>query len=111
MIPILQNSEHKRDTGIARAAAHADREIPQWSELAFEFITRYCAAHGKGHEFHGEALRQCAERTGLVPEPPDARAYGSVFRRAARAGLIRKTGRYVLAKSSNLSPKPVWEVL
>jgi hypothetical protein len=108
---MLSEVEIRRDTGIARAAARADREIPQWSDLAFEFITRYCIANGKGHEFHGEALRQCAERTGLIPEPPDARAYGSVFRRAARAGLIRKTGRYVLAKSSNLSPKPVWEVL
>jgi hypothetical protein len=107
----MNTAEIRRDAGIARAAARADRECPKWTDTAYQFLVAYCRIYGPGHELHCEAMRELAVKHGAIPEPPDGRAWGHVFRRAARAGLIRKTGRYVLAKSSNLSPKPIWAVL
>jgi hypothetical protein len=44
----------------------------------------------------------------FLSEPHDRRAFGVVIMRAARAGLIRRRG-YACAKTSNLSPKVLWE--
>lgn len=107
----MSTAELRRDTGIARAAARADRECPKWTDTAFEVLTIYCGLFGPGHEFHCESLRERAVTHGVLPDPPDGRAWGSVFRRAARAGLIEKTDRCARAKSSNLGLKPIWRVV
>ena len=66
----------------------------------------FLARHIRGDCFLAEEVRNFA--TGL-DLPPDGRAWGVVFRSAAREGLIVKAG-YAPAKSSNLSPKVLWRV-
>jgi hypothetical protein len=44
----------------------------------------------------------------LVSEPPTSKAWGSIFKEAAKAGTVRKVG-YAPSKSSNLSPKTLWK--
>lgn len=78
-----------RDAGMARAAANAERRVPQWSERAGNALRAYLQI--RDAPFMTEEFRLWAEAKGL-PQPPHLRAYGSVMLVAARRGLIRKIG-------------------
>jgi hypothetical protein len=98
-----------RDEGIDRAVAHADRVTPKWSERAYEGLRRFMVYVSGKDEFTSEHVRYFAEGWGL-PSPPDKRAWGVVMMRAARAGLIRKTGRFTTSRNPNCHkmPKALW---
>ena len=81
-----------RDDGIRRAAEHAEAVTPKWGDRAFEILRCFChRPGGSGEDFTSEDVRAYAKNLGL-PDPPHLRAWGGVFQRAARAGLIVKTG-------------------
>lgn len=81
-----------RDAGIQTAAEHADAVMPKWSERAFDVLRCFCHRPGGGGEvFTSEDVRDYAKNLGL-PDPPHLRAWGGVFQRAAREGLIVKAG-------------------
>lgn len=94
----------RRDDGIERAIEHAGK---RWARLARGFLLEYLSANRV--QFLAETVREFAEGRGM-DLPPDGRAWGSVIRSAAREKLIRKVG-YAPAKSSNMSPKVLWEPL
>lgn len=96
----------RRDDGMQRAVQHADAVDMFWSETAYAHVFDFCKTQTT---FLTEDARAFAEGRGLNP-PPDGRAWGAVMQRAARNGLMRKVG-YAPAKSSNLSPKVLWEAL
>lgn len=95
----------RRDQGVERAAGHANRVESEWTGQALGMLTAFAAQHGK--PFLIEEARAYAEAHGL-PDPPDARSWGAVARRAAAKNRIRKTG-FAPAASSNASPKVQWE--
>ena len=72
--------------GIARADANAD---PWWKEAAYE-ATRFCAQHCD--DFTADEVWTNLARRGLDVSTHNPAALGPVFQRAARAGLITKTG-------------------
>lgn len=78
----------QRDAGIQAAVNHADAVDPGWPERAYRHFVAYARAHG---QFLTEAARNAAECAGLAP-PPDKRAWGGVASRAARAGVVVRTG-------------------
>ena len=90
--------------GMEQAAAHADREEPGWTDRALGFLLVYGDLQA---EFISEDVARWAHANGL-PDPTDSRAWGAVFNRASRRGLIHKTGGFRAAVTSNGSPKPVW---
>ncbi len=94
----------RRDTGIAAAVEHADRDIPDWSDQALTLVRFYAAASLR--EFMAEDVREWAYASGLPP-PPDGRAWGAVMQRARWFGYIKPAG-YRAARSSNMSPKVLW---
>ena len=112
----LEQAAARRDTGMERAVARADRAVEFWSEDAYAFVFEICSMlkspkakeHGlsSATTFLTEDVRAYAEKRGLTP-PPDQRAWGAVMQRAAKHGLIRRIG-YMPARSSNLSPKALW---
>lgn len=94
-----------RDVGIARATDHAERIVPGWPALAYQFLQTFVRNQRK--PFLGEDVIAAAEAYGLIA-PPDRRAWGGIFQRASRSGLVVKIG-YGPAKTRRLSSKPLWE--
>lgn len=80
-----------RDNGINQAKTHADEVNPGWSEQAFEMFREWLRGWQPGYKFTIEEFRQIAQIRGL-PDPPHARAFGSLAVRAKKAGLINSNG-------------------
>ncbi len=81
-----------RDAGIQQAAEHAEEVNPNWGDRAFEVLRMYAAAkRSSGATFTSEDVRNSILGAHL-PQPPHLRAWGSVFQRAAKQGMIVKTG-------------------
>ena len=98
----------RRNEAIEKVSAHADELDPNWSDRAYSALTLYCT---KATEpFIIEDVRAWAEGLGLISPPHDSRAWGAVIRRAAGNGLVSKVG-FAPAKSSNLSPKVLWQAV
>lgn len=72
-----------------RASDHADRVhcVPLWSKLVWVRFLEYLVRVGPGAEFTTEQFRGYA-KTHSCPEPPDARAFGNITRKAAKQKLI-----------------------
>jgi len=97
----------RRAVGIARAADKADRDHEGWQDEAVSAVRKYLAQH-PGRQFLAEDVRAWCEAMGIIDAPENERAWGAVMRRAAKDGYICKIG-YAPARSSNLSPKVLWE--
>lgn len=92
------------ETGINRAADHAEREFSGWVEEACEALG-WAASVIKNERFTIEQLRQL---TSGLQDPPDLRSWGAATRRATNLGYIVRTAGYAAAASSNNSPKPLY---
>ena len=101
-----KEAEARRDTGMQQAVDHADSVSFQWSERAYGHVFDFCQHR---RPFLTEDARAFAEARGFS-QPPDGRAWGAVMKRAFANGLVKKVG-YAPARSSNLSPKVLWEVV
>lgn len=96
----LDDARAQRDEGIERV----ERRAPaSWLDYAFEFVTAYLVEH--------ETLFVDDLWTAGLAEPPSMRALGPIMQRAARDGLMVKTGQWRPSVRSNLSEKPVWRSL
>ncbi len=86
----------KRETGMTLVSA--DEE---WREKAYNTLVRYLKRHRTFFvdDFWADTR---------LPYPSNARALGPVILRAAREGLMVKSGEYAPSIRSNLSPKPIW---
>lgn len=81
-----------RDAGIQHAAEHAEQVNDGWGDMAFEALRLFAAGkRASGKPFTSEDVRSSIAAAG-VPQPPHLRAWGNTFRRAAREGLIVKSG-------------------
>jgi hypothetical protein len=96
----------RAEQSMEAAAGHADRVEAHWRHQALGALTMFASLHAQ--PFLIEEARAFAEANGL-PQPPDARAWGSVTQAAARGEnpRIRRIG-YAAAASSNCSPKVLW---
>lgn len=102
-----ESAKERRDTGMARAINRADRQEPEFSGCASRFLAEFAKSARKPFLIE-EVSRAYAEKN--LPPPPDGRAWGSIVKNAARDALIRRAG-FGPAKSSNLAPKPLWELV
>lgn len=99
----------KADAGREAAGAHADRVIPAWRDLAFAFLELYAMNHQR---FTGEDVVDAfnADPKGYE-RPPTDRAWGSIFPRGLRAGVMVKTKDTEPRRKGNCSPGWVYESL
>lgn len=73
------------ENGAQMAAMRANRVHADWSERAYCALRRYAQAH---HEFTTEEVRKAY--AGVIPTPPDNRAWGFVTKRAVRDGVCTR---------------------
>jgi DNA polymerase len=96
-----RRAENQRDEGMAQVKEAAD---PTWMQDAWEALIEYLRTHP---EFHVDDFWKDTE----LRMPREARALGPVVMKAARAGLMVKTGEFRESVRSNLSSKPCWRSL
>lgn len=101
LVAARHRSEHQRDAALAAVEANADDD---WLTEAYDQLVAYLQNHP---EFFVDDFWSA---TGLR-EPREARALGPVVMRAARAGLMEKTGDFRKSVRSNMTEKPVWRSL
>jgi hypothetical protein len=90
-----------RDVGIEHAAVGQENRSPGWIEECVALLAEW--SRGRG-----QFLAEDFVASGLCTPPAEPRAWGAVFQCAARRGILRRAG-YARARSSNLSPKVLWE--
>ena len=104
MIATTQAAIDSRDAGIRSSAQHAGED---WQANAVQWVYLHAVACDP-EPFLAEDVRDVAERDGMAPAP-DARAWGSVMRRAAALGHVEPCG-FARARSSHMSPKVQWRL-
>jgi hypothetical protein len=100
-----QDSSIRRDDGIRRARQHAEKVKKSWRLIGMVALEKFLALRGF-QEFLAEEFVDWCRKDG-TPQPPDGRAWGSVFTSARKLELIEKIGTRNAA-TSNLSPKVLW---
>lgn len=101
----IETAALRRSDGMERARKHACQCKKDWSKKALDALQIYTLLHGR--PFLAETFLEWTRSTD-VPQPPDGRAWGSVFAAARKQGIIERVGTGN-AKTSNLSPKPMWQ--
>jgi len=94
--------------GITQSACAQEARIPGWSDHALHLLRRYCAVRKRRRfpgEFDIELFRDYAAVRGL-PEPHNASAFGNVFMRASKEGLIVFAG-YRVASNPSARGRPI----
>lgn len=98
----------RRDRGIIKALDHADSVTDEWRVTAYKVLLHYLKLR-RGQRITAEQFRQFA--VWHIPNPPDERAWGGIFQKAARAKLIMKHGyECVTDPKCHKRPGTVWLV-
>lgn len=84
----LSFARRARDKGMKKAIDHADEVHPSWSERAYELLKAFILVQKE--KFLAEDFRMAIISAGLIEEPPHNRAFGGLFMRACKAGLIER---------------------
>lgn len=101
---LFEAAEERARDGMTAAVEHADRVIPMWSATALAALR--AAVRERKEPFTIEQVRLAIACS--VEEPTDSRAWGAVTQTAIKRAIIKKTGTFAAAASSNGSPKPLY---
>jgi hypothetical protein len=101
-----KTGEELARAGMEQAAENADRSWGNWGDMALTAVKEFIRHHSG--RFQAEDIRIWARQ---VPPAPSLRAWGSVFLKASRLGIIKQVGYAQvdnpLAHRANAA---VWEV-
>lgn len=79
----------ERDAGMDRALGGAEANLPGWSLLASIFLSTYAHRHPS---FISEDVSDASKLESWFPQPGTDRAWGHIYRMAAKDGLIVMDG-------------------
>lgn len=82
-----QSAFELRDTGMALARDAQEQKAPGWTDLAYRAIESVARSQAT---VHVDDVARVGE--GWLPEPAHANAWGSVWQKAIRRGLILRSG-------------------
>jgi hypothetical protein len=100
----LDFARGQRDAGMTRALDNADKKNEGWSVLAYSFLLSFARTH---QHFISEDVSG-ASKEAMLPQPPTDRAWGSVYRKAMKNGIIIQSGMGRSARR-HASVCPRWE--
>ena len=106
-LDIFETARRQADEGQQRALDHAEDVVENWGSIALSYLRQYADTHDR---FPGWFVTKAADLTGAVPTPPTAKAWGSIFTKAARNGWIVKDG-YGQDPHRHANPCPIWRSL
>ena len=89
-----------------QALDHAERVQPAWGEIAYTALVDYASAR---HVFNSYTFRKWFHAMGYAAPPTD-KAFGAIFSKAARNGVIERIG-YDPHPERHASPTPRWRSL
>ena len=102
----LFSGQKLRDIGISQSMENADKQCNHWTYHAYQFLLNYIKSN---KEFLAEDVRIASE--GIVEEPPSKRAWGGIFVKAVKSGLIKRKGfMNVKNPKAHCTPATLWEV-
>lgn len=95
------DAARRRDVALAQVADAAD---PSWMAAAWDALNEYLRTHETFFvdDFWNETK---------LERPKESRALGPVVLRAARDGLMKKSGQFRKSAASNMTEKPLWTSL
>jgi hypothetical protein len=101
---IIFDGAYFAKAGMQQAEDHANAVEPSWTEQAYKFLEFHCKTNS---QFMAEDVRAAAD--GVVPKAPTPRAWGGIFARAAKAGLIKRLGyKNVKNIKAHNTPATLW---
>lgn len=101
---LFQHAEAQRDAGIQQSVDHANEAVSGWSDEAYRWLHRYAKNNKR---FISEHATAWAAEQGFR-SPTDPRAWGQVFRRGAKEGIIVRVG-HATSLRRHKSPTVLWE--
>jgi len=103
----LFSGQHLRDVGMQRAMQHANNKIDSWTCKAYKFLLSYIQTN---KVFMCEDVREASK--GIVESPPNNRAWGGIFAKAAKLHIIKRKGfKNVANAKAHCTPATLWEVV
>lgn len=89
----------RREEGMAAALDHANQKVEEWGDRAMCFLTTYA----KANEFLFAETVTTAAKAWRFEAPPTDRAWGGVYQRAVRAGVIERTDKTMRRANGSLA--------
>lgn len=102
----LNVARRERDSGMAMVEQAAINANPKWPDVALEYLKLYAIRAGANRFTAEDVLAQAV--IDRIIEPPNPKAWGGPFKRAATLGIIRKVG-YDVCHKRHASPTILWE--
>lgn len=91
-LPSPSEARAAGERGMMLAADKANRQVDGWTTIAYDFLKSYAA---REQEFAAFMVVASSKLDKTFPQPTNDRAWGAVFQRALRDGVIVNTGRRV----------------
>lgn len=85
----FERARADRDAGMARSLEHAERLTQNWGDLAYTFLLIFARSNAS---FISEDVSDASKASKTFPQPPTDRAWGQVYRRALKQGIIVQDG-------------------
>ena len=106
--PTMEAARAARDQGMALALDKAEREHEGWSSIALNFLRKYAAENA---EFPGYFVTMASGLDPEFPQPGNEKAWGSVWRKAAKLGIVRDSGKTMPHPKRHACKAIVWKSL
>lgn len=88
MTDLFVFAEEQAQRGMTLALEHAERQEPEWGDQAFTFLQDFAR---RTPTFISEDVSDESKARDF-PQPPTDRAWGAIYRRALKRGVITQYG-------------------